>query len=184
MPTFYIEPIWLPRNASRWRPIEANCANKAAQLAPTPMGRLRRAEHPARHARRPQGARRHPQTHAANPPRDHLSPACSRSAPPKELAVLPGVILRRRHSHTSRQIPNLLHAIALYATRRAQHAAPHLARLPHSGGLPITPKILTRRHLRSLRSSRRPRPRRGGEIHTRPHAENPGWLATPGVLFA
>jgi threonylcarbamoyladenosine tRNA methylthiotransferase MtaB len=80
--------------------------------------------------------------HAANSATRIIVTGCYAQRAPEELAALPGVSFVVGNSHKP-QIPDLLRSIALMPPAGAQHAAPHLAGLPHSEGLPGQAKILT-----------------------------------------
>ncbi|HKM80255.1 MAG TPA: tRNA (N(6)-L-threonylcarbamoyladenosine(37)-C(2))-methylthiotransferase MtaB [Candidatus Acidoferrum sp.] len=80
--------------------------------------------------------------HAANPSTRIIVTGCYAQRAPEELAVLPGVSFVVGNSHKP-QIPNLLQSIALMPPVGAQHAAPHVARLPQISGSHDIAKILT-----------------------------------------
>ena len=83
---------------------------------------------------------------AANPATRIIVTGCYAQRAPEELAALPGVSFVVGNSHKP-QIPNLLRSIApfplLSVPVAAQHATPHLARLPDSEGSPAQAIILT-----------------------------------------
>ncbi|MGB2678974.1 MAG: tRNA (N(6)-L-threonylcarbamoyladenosine(37)-C(2))-methylthiotransferase MtaB [Candidatus Acidiferrum sp.] len=80
--------------------------------------------------------------YAANPSTRIIVTGCYAQRAPEELAILPGVSFVVGNSHKP-QIPNLLQSIALMPSVGAQHAAPHLARLPQLNGSHDIAKILT-----------------------------------------
>jgi len=144
MPTFYIEQFGCRATQADGAAIERQLREQGCQLAPHSYAAdvvvlntctvTAAADTQARDAIR--------KLHAANPSTRIIVTGCYAQRAPEELAVLPGVSFVVGNSHKP-QIPNLLHAIALMPPVGAQHAAPHLARLPHSGGLPDHAKILT-----------------------------------------
>jgi len=79
--------------------------------------------------------------HAANPSTRIIVTGCYAQRAPEELAILPGVTFVVGNSHKP-QIPNLLQSIALMPSVGAEHAAPHLARLPQLNGSHDIAKIL------------------------------------------
>ncbi|MGB8494791.1 MAG: tRNA (N(6)-L-threonylcarbamoyladenosine(37)-C(2))-methylthiotransferase MtaB [Candidatus Acidiferrum sp.] len=144
MPTFYIEQFGCRATQADGAAIERQLREQGCQLASQSHAAdvvvlntctvTAAADTQARDAIR--------KLHAANPSTRIIVTGCYAQRAPEELAILPGVSFVVGNSHKP-QIPNLLQSIALMPSVGAQHAAPHLAILPHSVGLPAQAKILT-----------------------------------------
>jgi threonylcarbamoyladenosine tRNA methylthiotransferase MtaB len=148
MPTFYIEQFGCRATQADGAAIERQLREQGCQLASgahtadvvvlNTCTVTAAADTQARDAIR--------KLHAANPSTRIIVTGCYAQRAPEELAVLPGVSFVVGNSHKP-QIPNLLRSIArlplLSLPVGAQHAAPHLAQLPHAVGLLDQSKILT-----------------------------------------
>ena len=144
MPTFYIEQFGCRATQADGAAIERQLREQGCQLAPGAYAAdvvvlntctvTAAADTQARDAIR--------KLYAANPSTRIIVTGCYAQRAPEELAVLPGVSFVVGNSHKP-QITNLLQSIARMPLVGAQHAAPHLAILPHSEGLPGQASILT-----------------------------------------
>jgi len=144
MPTFYIEQFGCRATQADGAAIERQLLDQGCQLASGAHAAdvvvlntctvTAAADTQARDAIR--------KLHAANPATRIIVTGCYAQRVPEELAVLPGVTFVVGNSHKP-QIPNLLESIALKPLEWTQHAAPHLAQLPHSQGFLPRAEILT-----------------------------------------
>ena len=143
MPTFYIEQFGCRATQADGAAIERQLREQGCQLASEAHAAdvvvlntctvTAAADTQARDAIR--------KLHAANPSSRIIVTGCYAQRAPEELAVLPGVSFVVGNSHKP-QIPNLLLPIASPPRVGAQHAAPRLPQLPHSGDLPGHAEIL------------------------------------------
>jgi len=144
MPTFYIEQFGCRATQADGAAIERQLREQGCQLASHSHAAdvvvlntctvTAAADTQARDAIR--------KLYAANPSTRIIVTGCYAQRAPEELAILPGVSCVVGNSHKP-QIPNLLQSIALMPSAGAQHAAPHLARLPQLNGSHDIAKILT-----------------------------------------
>src|SRR5271157_3780267 len=144
MPTFYIEQFGCRATQADGAAIERQLCEQGCHLAGDADGAdvvvlntctvTAAADTQAREAIR--------KLHAANPSTCIVVTGCYAQRAPEELAVLPGVSFVVGNSHKP-QIPSLLQSIALMPPVGAQHAAPHVARLPQISGSHDIAKILT-----------------------------------------
>jgi threonylcarbamoyladenosine tRNA methylthiotransferase MtaB len=144
MPTFYIEQFGCRATQADGAAIERQLREQGCRLASSSHAAdvvvlntctvTAAADSQARDAIR--------KLHAANPATRIIVTGCYAQRAPEEIAVLPGVSYVVGNSHKP-QIPNLLYSITLARPVGAQHATPHLARLPHSSALLDHSKILT-----------------------------------------
>ena len=144
MPTFYIEQFGCRATQADGAAIERQLREQGCQLASHSHAAdvvvlntctvTAAADTQARDAIR--------KLYAANPSTRIIVTGCYAQRAPEELAILPGVSCVVGNSHKP-QITNLLQSIALMPSAGAQHAAPHLARLPQLNGSHDIAKILT-----------------------------------------